>query len=67
MIVVFKNSFKGFLPVRTRSLDVKPRTDLTWRKGRRFVLAIYLTIFGVFSDGGAIENANQVFQPDDRF
>ena len=29
--------------------------------------ASYLTIFGVFSDGGVIENASQVFQPDDRF
>jgi hypothetical protein len=27
----------------------------------------YLTIFGVFSPGGAIENTNHVFQPDDRF
>jgi hypothetical protein len=29
--------------------------------------ASYLTIFGVFSDGGVIENASQVFQPADRF
>jgi hypothetical protein len=35
-------------------------------KGRRFVTAIYLATVGAFSVG-AIEKANQVFQPDDRF